>query len=119
MIVRDLDLVGVTFSKLKANTPTRVHAHCPLISAFAFQLVQADALEWTEIAEGLGDVQRQQQIDRRLKVEPAKLVRPIAFPNLAGHGIAPRPDHGINILRQTVKSNGCREHPRPGLFRRC
>lgn len=105
MVIGNLDLASVTFAKLKTDSPTAVDGHGPLISAIAFQLVQADASRRTNITERLDDIQSQQQIDCSFKSEPAELVRAFAFPDLAGQGIAPRPDHGKNILRQTVNIN--------------
>ena len=47
--------------------------------------------------------EREKQIDRRLKIEAAELVWLLALPNLATGGVSPGPDHGNNVLRQTVK----------------
>ena len=46
--------------------------------------------------------QRQQQIDRRVEVETAKPIWPLTIPDLIGRFIAPRPDHGIYVLRDAV-----------------
>src|SRR6202051_3125632 len=120
VIVGDLDLVSIALAKLETDAPPRVHGHRPLIFPLAFQLVQTNAFERAKIAQRFGDVQRQQQIDSRFEVEAAQLVQPLAFPDLAGHGIAPRPDHGINILRQTVYRNWqSTEHPMPPIHGSC
>jgi hypothetical protein len=47
--------------------------------------VQPDASKRTEVVQPLGGVQSQQQIDRHLKVEAAKLIRPPAFKEPFGH----------------------------------
>src|SRR5260370_42661608 len=105
MIIDDLDLVGVALAKFETNSPSRIHGHRPLAPALTLKLVQADALKRTEVVQSLGYVERQQQVVCGLEIKPTKLVRSFAFPDLAGRGIAPRPDHGINILRITVKHN--------------
>ena len=89
VIIDDLNLVGVALPEREANPPTLVHGHCPLILAAAFELVQADALQRADILQRLRNVQGQQQIRRLVEIEPAIPVRPLALPDLAGHGIAP------------------------------
>jgi hypothetical protein len=44
--------------------------------------MQGNAPKRTQIVQRFGDVQSQQQVNRRLKVEAAKLFRPRAFPDL-------------------------------------
>jgi hypothetical protein len=82
VIVDDLHVVGVAFPELETNTPTLVDRHRPLSFAVAFELVQPDAPQGAEIAERLGDVQSKQQFDRSIEIEPAKLVRTVAIPDL-------------------------------------
>lgn len=82
MVVDDLNFVSVAPAKLETNTPSCVYTHRPLISALAFQLVQADAFERTKIVQRLGDVKRQEQIDGRFEVEATKLVWPLSVPHL-------------------------------------
>ena len=89
-----------------------IHCHGPLPRTIAFELVQADASQRAEIAESLGNVQGQQQIHGSFEIQASELVRPLAFPNLAGRGISPGPYHGNNILRETVK----RHHRFPFRF---
>jgi hypothetical protein len=105
VVVGDLDFVCVALAEFKADAPSLIDGHRPLVPALTLELVEPDAFERAEIAQRFGNVQRQQQVHCRAEVQPAKLVRPFAFPDLAGHGIPPRPDHGINVLRHTVKRN--------------
>ena len=56
VIVDDLDLVSVALAKLETDAPTCIHGHRPLIFPPAFQLMQADTLERTEVVERLGDI---------------------------------------------------------------
>src|SRR6266545_6708115 len=74
VIVDDFDIVGVPLAKLEANPPTVVYAHGPLSLPIAFQLVQPDALEGAQVLQRLGDVQSRQQIDCRIKIQPAELI---------------------------------------------
>ena len=89
MIIDDLDLEGVAVAELEADPPRAVDRHGPLLPAGAFQLVKPDAFQGAQILQPLRGILRQQQIDRRVDVEPAKLVRALALPNLAGCGAAP------------------------------
>ena len=65
MVVDDLHVVGITLAKLEADPPGAVHRHRPLIPACSLELVQADALERTQVAQSLSDVQRQERITAR------------------------------------------------------
>ena len=95
----------VALAEFEANAPALVHGHRPLIPAVAFQLVQPDALERAQVLQRLRDIERQQQVDRSVEIQPAKLVRPLAIPDLAARRIPPGPDHGKNILRKAVNDN--------------
>src|SRR5690348_7222057 len=105
VVIDNFDVVCVALAKLETDAPALVHGHRPLIFSTAFELVETNAPQRAQIAQRLRRVQRQQQIDGRLEVQPAKLVRSLAVPDLAGRGIPPRPDHGRNILRETVSFN--------------
>jgi len=48
VIVDDLDIERVAFAELKANTPTVVDRHSPLLFPRALQFVQSNAPRWTE-----------------------------------------------------------------------
>jgi hypothetical protein len=108
VIIDDLDVVGIALAKFEADTPALVDRHRPLSPPVTFELVKADASQRTQIVERFGDVQRQQKINGGFEIQAAELVWPLAVSDLAGRRISPRPDHGINILRQTVnaKSTG-------------
>jgi len=75
IIVDNFDAVSVAAAKLETDTPSCIYGHCPLAFASTLQLVQPDASKRTEVVQRLGGVQSQQQIDRHLKVEAAKLER--------------------------------------------
>src|SRR4029079_3898194 len=102
VVVDDLDLEGIPFAKLEADAPALVDGHCPPAFAVALELVQSDALQRAEVLQRFRDIQRQQQIGRRLEIKSAKMVRPLIVPDFPRRRVAPRPDHGNNILRQTV-----------------
>src|SRR5262245_54448083 len=98
VIVNDLDIVGIALSERKTDTPARVHSHRPLSCSVPLKLVKPNASERTEVLEGLGDIQGQQQVHCQGKIQAAKLVGPFTFPYSAACGMAPRPDHGRNVL---------------------
>jgi hypothetical protein len=106
MIVDYFDFVSIAFAELEANPPRPVNGHRPLAFAITPKLVKPNAFERTQVVQSFGNVQGKQQIHRRLHIEPAELIRPFAFPHLPGHGIAPRPDHGKNVLRLTDNFKG-------------
>ena len=89
VIVDDLDVVGVTLAKHEADSPACIHPHGPLPFALGFELVQPDAFERAEIVQRLGNVQGEQQVNGRVKIQAPELVRPLPLPHLAGRGIAP------------------------------
>ena len=70
MVIGNLDLASVTFAKLKTDSPTAVDGHGPLISAIAFQLVQADASRRTNITERLDDIQSRSRSTAASKASP-------------------------------------------------
>jgi hypothetical protein len=84
VIVHDFDFVGVAFAEFETNTPALVDGHCPLPPAITLELMQADAFQGAEIAKRLRNIQRQKQIDGTVEIQSAKLVRPLAVPDLAG-----------------------------------
>src|SRR5687767_3134129 len=90
MIVDDFNVECVAFAEFETDAPAVVHGHRPLIPAVALQLVQPNALERAQVLQRLGDVERQQKIDRRFEIQSPKLVRVLAFPNLPGRRVAPR-----------------------------
>src|SRR5262245_37287890 len=75
VIVHDLDLVRVALAELEADPPRSVHGHRPLTPALTLELVQPNAPERAEIRESLGDIEREQQIDGSLAIQPAEPVR--------------------------------------------
>src|SRR5713101_5513062 len=83
VIVDELDVVGIALTEFETDTPSLIHGHGPLSIALSLEPMQANAAERAEIAQRLGDVQSQQQIDGNLDIQSAKLVRPLAFPDLA------------------------------------
>jgi len=93
VIVGDLDLVGISVFEKKADPLSLIDSHRPLSFAIAFQFVKTNALERAEVIEPLRDVESQQQIDRRIKIQTAELIGSFAFPNLTARRIAPRADH--------------------------
>ena len=60
MVVDYLDVVSVAATKLETNPPGAIDGHRPLIPAGSLELVQTDALEWTQIVQRLSDVEREQ-----------------------------------------------------------
>jgi len=89
MVVDDLDIVSVAAAELEADPSPSVHGHGPLTFAVALELVKACALERAEIMQRLRNIEHQQQINRGVEVEAAKLVRPPALPDLAARRVAP------------------------------
>src|SRR5450759_2910484 len=73
VVVNDLYVVGVALPEYKANTPTCVHGHRPLTFAVSLELVQSDALEWTQVLQGAGDIQCGQQIPRPSKIQTPEI----------------------------------------------
>src|SRR5215216_2345018 len=73
----------------------------PLPFPVALELVKPDALQRAQVVQGLGDIEGQQQVHGTVEVQATELVRPLTFPHLAAGGVAPRPDHGKNVLRET------------------
>ena len=58
-----------------------------------------------------------------VEIKAAELVRLLALPHLASGSVAPRPYHGINVLRQTVKlkrrsRGGAQRSPGPRITAR-
>ena len=88
VVVDDLNIVGVTLARLETDPLWTVHA---------------DALWRTQVAQRLSDVQRKQQVQRSAEVQAPEPVRSLAEPNLLARCVAPRPDHGKNILHETAK----------------
>ena len=72
LVVNDLDLVSVAFAKLETDAPALIDRHRPLAFAVAFQLVQPDASQWAQVVQRFRRIERQQQIDHVLEVEPAQ-----------------------------------------------
>src|SRR5882757_684463 len=83
VVVDDFDLVCVAFAEFETDAPAVVHRHRPSSPSIAFELVQAHAFQRAEIAQRFGDIQGQQKIHGGLEVQPAKLVWPLAIPDLA------------------------------------
>ena len=81
--------MGVAPSKLETNPPRPIYGHSPLARTCTLQLVQPDALERAQVAERLGDVQSQQQIEGGIEVQAAKAVRRFTVPDFSAHRIAP------------------------------
>jgi hypothetical protein len=74
VIIDDLDIERIALAELKADTPAVVDRHGPSLFPRAFQFVQSNAPQWTEILKTFGDVQRQQQINCGIGVEATKLI---------------------------------------------
>jgi hypothetical protein len=102
MVVDNLDIVCITLPELEADTPPCIDGHRPLSPAISFEFMQPDALEWTDILQRLGNVQGCQQFAGDLEIQSPKLIRHFAVPHSAAGGIAPRPNHGKNVLRLSV-----------------
>ena len=83
VIIDDFYLVGIALAEFETNAPTLIDCHGPLSPAIALQLMQSDALQWTQVSERFRDVQRKQQFGRRLEIEATKLVRTLAIPDPA------------------------------------
>ena len=111
MVVDDLDIVGIALTKLEANSPARVHGHRPLVFAITSELVEADAPQRTKVLQRRCRIEREQQIGRGFEIEASELVWPLAFPHFASGGIPPRPDHGNNVLWNSVNIKKARQRP--------
>lgn len=83
MAIDDLDIVRVALPELETYPPGPDHGHRPLTLPAALELVDCHALERTMILRHLGHVQRQEQVDGAVDIQPAELVRPLAFLGLA------------------------------------
>jgi hypothetical protein len=66
VIIDDFDVERIAFAELKANTPAVVDRHRPLLFPFAFQLVQPDASQRTEVLKTFSNIQRQHPAKRPL-----------------------------------------------------
>src|SRR5262249_48699296 len=75
------------------------------------ELVEADAPQRTEVLQRRCHIEREQQIDRGFEIEASELVWPLALPHFAGGGIPPRPDHGNNVLWNSVNIKKARRRP--------
>jgi hypothetical protein len=82
--------------------------HRPLAFAVSLELVQSDAFKWTQVLQGAGDVQCRQQIQRSGKIQAAGR---FTLPHLTAGGVAPRLDHGRNVLRSGQSQQLFRRHP--------
>ena len=89
VVIDDFDIVRIALPELETYPPRPVYGHRPLTLPVALELVDSHALERTKIPKHLGDVQRQEQVDSAVDLQPAELVRPLAFPDLAACRIAP------------------------------
>src|SRR5580704_3355930 len=118
MVVNYFDIVRVALAKFETNPPAVIHCHRPLPAPVAFEFVQADAFQRAQIAKRFSNIQGQQQIHGGFEIQSTKLVWPFAIPDLAGCRIPPRPDHGDNILRQTVNLKRFGERDAGRLSRR-
>lgn len=111
MIVDDLDIEGVALIELEADAPPRIDRHRPLPFPAALELVQTNTLERAEIVQAFGHIQCQQKINDGLEIQPAELIGLISLPDLARRCASLRPDHGSNILRDTVNLNSQKTYP--------
>ena len=100
VIVDDPNVVGIAVAKFEAYPPAAIRRHRPLPPALALE--QSDALQRTEIVQALGDIQREQEVNRLIEIKPRKRVRFAAFPNFAADRIAPGSYHGKNVTRESV-----------------
>ena len=83
MIIHDLHLVCIALAEFETYPPGAIDRHCPLALAIALQLVQADAFQRAQVVKGLGNIEGQKQIHRRIKIEATKAVGRRTLPNLA------------------------------------
>jgi hypothetical protein len=81
VIVDDLDVERIAIAEFKADTPTVVDRHRPLLFPRALQFVQSNAPQWTEILKTLGHVECRQQIDCSIDVKAAELCLTDGPPN--------------------------------------
>src|ERR1700722_7012102 len=56
VIVDNFHFVGITVMELKANSLTRIDAHCPLLLSITLQFVKSDPFQRTEIVERFSHV---------------------------------------------------------------
>jgi hypothetical protein len=89
VIIDYFNSMGITVTKLETDAPTRIHRHGPLVSAIALQLVQADAFQRTQVIQALRHIERRQQIQRRIHIEPAKMTGTPIVPNFSCRRISP------------------------------
>ena len=83
VIIDDLDIVGVALTELKADAPSRVHGHGPLLFTRTLELVEAHALERAEISQCARYVEREEQVNGGIEIKAAKLTGLFALPHLS------------------------------------
>jgi hypothetical protein len=71
----------------------------PIVICGLSEPVQSEAFERTRIAHSPGGIERSQQFERKLEVQPAKLVWTLFSSDLLRCRIAPGPDLGRNVVR--------------------
>ncbi len=64
--------MGIAAFEAKANAPRAVDRNRPLALSVAFERVQPDALERTDVIQSFGGIQDCQQLQRRFGIETAK-----------------------------------------------
>src|SRR4051812_18466562 len=95
VIIDDFDPERIAILEHETYAPAAVHKHRPLILPRSLQLVQPNALKRAQILQPLRCVEREKQIRCGFKIETAKTIGPLAFPNLSARRVLPRPDHGF------------------------
>src|SRR5436190_6326897 len=74
VIVDDFHIECIAFAEFKANTPTAIYPHGPLLFPFTLQLVQSNAPQRAEVLKRFSDVQCQKQIRCGINVEATELI---------------------------------------------
>jgi hypothetical protein len=57
VVIHDFYLMRIALSELEENAPAVVHGHGPLSPPIAFELVQTQTFQRTQIAKRFGDIQ--------------------------------------------------------------
>ena len=70
MIVDNLHVMRVPIFEAKAHTPRTIDVDRPLTFSVAFERVQADALQHTDLIETAGSIEDSKPIESLLDVEP-------------------------------------------------
>jgi hypothetical protein len=66
--------------------------------------MKSNAFQWAQVAERLGNIESEEQINDSIEIHSTKLSWLFTLPDFPAGGVAPRSDHGIFVLRDAVKS---------------